>query len=418
MRLNFLLSLTFLASCASAPNFIKKNNIENNSKLAMKSPYVLVISIDGYRHDYTEKFKPPFISEFKKESASLNSLRPSYPTKTFPNHLSIMTGRYPMNHGIVANQFYAPDLGREYSLRDRTAVEDGRFYTAKPLWALAEEQGMRTATYFWPGSEAEIQRQRPSYYLKYNHGTPHEDRINTVVEWFKMPEATRPHLATVYFHDVDSAGHNYGPMAEETKNAVMKVDNSIKELVTELKSLDIPIHIILVSDHGMAQLSQDNLELIAKSKQAKNLVKNFKVIGKGPVVHLYRKSPKFKYITKTINAINKDAKNFKCYKKSQTPKKLNFRNNSRIGNIVCLANKDWSITLDKISVPAGNHGWSQYEGRDMHAIFYAQGPKFKKSYELETQDNINIYPLLANILNLKIEHKIDGKLQRMKPLLK
>ncbi len=418
MKVISLALLGALVSCAQAPKYFVKKDMPANSIKAQNSPHILLISIDGYRWDYTKKYAPKFLSRFMKEGASLKSLRPSYPTKTFPNHLSIVTGRYPMNHGIVANRFYAPDLKKSYSLRDSSAVTNGDFYQSLPIWGLAERQQMRTATYFWPGSEAEVQGERPSYYLKYNHGAPHSERINTVEKWFHLNKDKRPHLVTLYFHDVDSAGHKFGPDSIQTKEAIDKVDKSIEDIVTRVRKLKYPVNIIIVSDHGMAELKKENFESIIKSDATKNGISSFTVKGKGPIIQLYSKDESEVNPKVFTHLLNKNAKNYKCYQGHKTPKKLNFRSKPRVGDIVCIANKDWSIGTKSISIPKGNHGWSQYNGMDMHAIFYAQGPQFKKNKVIGTQDNINIFPLMAKILNLKVDTKIDGRLKKMKSLLK
>lgn len=413
-----LASLILTYSCTSAPRYIKKSKIMPNSHKAKDAPYVLVISIDGYRWDYTKKYQPKFLKEFQKNSASLKSLRPSFPTKTFPNHLSIMTGRYPMNHGIVANYFYAPDLALAYSIKNSKAVTNDNFYLSKPLWSLAEEQGMRTATYFWPGSEAKINNQRPSYYLKYAHNTEHKYRISTVKSWFELPEDKRPHLVTLYFSDVDSAGHKYGPDSKQVRQAIHKVDRSIEKLVNNLKELKLPINVVIVSDHGMAKTDINKVERLSKNQKTTKLLNGFVILGGGPITHLYTSKENSNSIRATLSSLNKSAKNFKCYTKDQTPKRLNFSKSSRIGDIVCIANRQWSIAHHDQKLPKGNHGWSQYDQREMHAIFYAQGPNFKKSFVHTTQDNISIYPLLAKILKLEVTHKIDGNIDNMSPLLK
>jgi alkaline phosphatase D len=404
------ISLTF--SCTKTPANPANLTVENDVK---DIPYVLLISIDGYRWDYTDKYSPPFISTFKNKGVSLKSLRPSFPTKTFPNHLSIVTGRYPMNHGIVGNKFYNPELKSFYSIRDSEAVANNEFYHSLPIWGLAEKQGLKTAPYFWPGSASAIQGITPSYNQKYKHNTPHNKRLKTVEEWFKMPKEVRPHLVTLYFHDVDSAGHGHGPDSSKVRNAITKVDQSIEKLFNNLEKLNLPINIIITSDHGMAALDSDKAETILKTPDHKKLLAEFTIIGNGALIHLYKK--KNVSISDTIVLLNSSADHFKCYTPPTTPKKLNYRNNASIGDIVCLANKGWSISANVPRVSKGGHGWSQYDGMDMHGIFYAQGPNFKKNLQIETQDNVNIYPLIAHILNLKIKHEIDGNLENMQALL-
>ncbi len=413
----FIAILTFLASCSTNKSYHITENREN-SKLQETKPYVLLISIDGYRWDYTDKYQPTFLSHFKKTGASVKSLRPSFPTKTFPNHLSLATGRYPMKHGIVGNSFYAPTMREDYSLKNREAVTDPRFYTAKPIWVLAEEQSLLSATYFWPGSEAKIEGILPSYYLTYKHDTPHDKRINTILEWFKLPSKKRPHLATLYFSDVDSAGHKYGPDSKEVKLVIEKVDQSIEKLSNKLKQLKLPINIIIVSDHGMSKVDPAKFEIIADNELKEEIELSYKVVGSGPIVQFYKNDQPQISPSSLLERINEKAEHFKCYPKDKTPKKLNFRGSDRIGDFVCIANKDWSIGLSKGHLPKGNHGWSQFGGMDMHAILYAKGPLFKNSFEQETINNIDLFPLLAKILGLKVDVEIDGDFKNSAKLLK
>ncbi|EQC43798.1 ectonucleotide pyrophosphatase/phosphodiesterase [Bacteriovorax sp. Seq25_V] len=379
---------------------------------------LLVISIDGYRHDYTELYSPPFLTKFSNEGARLRSLRPSFPTKTFPNHLSIMTGVYPMNHGIIANHFYAPDLEKRYSLKDRSSVTDGRFYKALPFWALAKKNGIKSATLFWPGSEAEVLGYRPDFYLDYEHTMPHEARISKVLEWLSDKTENAPQFLTLYFSDVDSAGHKFGPEAQETREAVLKVDRSIESLLSQALKIEPNLNIIVLSDHGMQALVAENKELLFK--KSNDYIRSLYFIeGHGPISHLYKKSNIVTNISKDIEAINKTAKNFKCYSPMTTPKQLKFHSNVRIGDIVCIADDQWNIILnvdDKLSL--GNHGWNQHETNDMDAIFYAKGPKFKTSYVHKSVDNINIYPLFAYIFGIKIDHGIDGNFAPIMGILK
>lgn len=392
-----------------------QSSITPNRADQLAKPYVLLISLDGYRWDYNQKFKPPFLSKFASESARLKSLRPSFPTKTFPNHLSIVTGRYPAKHGIIANGFYDPALDRIYKLRDKKAVRDGVFYQSIPFWSLAESHGMKSASYFWPGSEAEISGHRPSYYLPYKHETPHQERIDQVVRWFELPADVRPHFVTLYFHDVDSAGHKNGPNSKLTGEVVNKVDEALEQLVSRVEKLKLPINIIIVSDHGMMDLSEKGFESIIKDSDDKKFSSKFLSIGNGPLVHLYKK--KDVNISGALESFNRGAKNFKCYTNDNTPKKLNFRSNPRIGDIVCIANYKWSIGLAKKSISMGGHGWSQFKSKDMHGIFFGRGPQFK-NIEINTQENVNIFPLMAKILQLPYAHEIDGRLKNMKELLR
>jgi ectonucleotide pyrophosphatase/phosphodiesterase family protein 5 len=375
-------------------------------------PYVLLISLDGFRWDYIDKYKPAFLSEFAKESARLTSLRPAFPTKTFPNHISIVTGSYPENHGIVANRFYAPDLKKIYNIKDSKTVTNPDFYLRKPLWVIAEEQDMRTASYFWPGSEAAITGIYPSHYKKYNHNASHQERIEGVLNWYKLPSSERPQLITTYFHDIDSAGHRFGQDSPELIAAINNVDDTIREMVNMVRLLDFEVNIVIVSDHGMVDYPAENYEYLPTW-----LNDEYKVVATNPIVLIYDEGKSTRTLAQTVAELNQQAKHYQCYQYQDIPSKFNASKTNRIGDIACLTDKDWSIGFTG-KTSKGNHGWSQFNTRDMDGIFYAKGPAFKEKVQLDTVENVNIMPLLAKILGVDITTPIDGKLDIMKPLLK
>jgi len=406
-KLLLLCALILLNACNS-----KYEETVSTTEKAIQKPYVLLISLDGFRWDYVDKYKPIFLSKFAKESAQLTSLRPSFPTKTFPNHLSIITGSYPENHGIVANSFYAPDIDKTYNIKDFKAVTDPDFYWRKPLWVIAEEQNMRTASYFWPSSEAKISGITPSHVVKYDHNASHQARIDGVLNWYALPVNDRPQLITTYFHDIDSAGHRYGQNSPELISAINAVDKTIEQIVTKVHDLKLNINIVLVSDHGMADITPGNYEYLPAW-----LNKEYKVLATGPIVHIYDNKKSKRTLSQTANLLNQEAKHYQCYQYQDIPTKFHASTTNRIGDITCLTDKNWAIGFTgKMSL--GNHGWSQFNTTDMDGIFYAQGPAFKENYQLDTVENVNIMPLLAHILDLEITTPIDGKLEVMKPLLK
>lgn len=423
-RLLLIFSFIFFnLSCSHVKQDHSKTTLVNSEE-ALKAPYVLMISIDGYRHDYNRLHKPNFLRKFEKKSTKVKSLQATFPTKTFPNHYSIVTGMYPGNHQIVANYFYAPDLKASYSLKDKKSVRDARFYGGIPLWNLAVQNGMVSATYYWPGSEAPINGYRPTYWEKYDHHKPHLDRINKVIDWFKLPASKRPHFVTLYFSDVDSAGHKYGPTARETKAAVHKVDKTIETLVNELEKLSLPLNIVIVSDHGMTEMSKKRaiyFKDIFTSTSDKSLLNQFKNIGYGPLVHFYyqgKASDKEKATRELVKVMNRNAKKHKAFLRKNLPKKFFFTYSVRAGDVVAIADMGWSLGPEGHWIGGGKHGFDNFDGKDMHGIFYAVGPNFKSNYRLPTMSNVHIYPALAEILNLPVQHKIDGDLKKIKKALK
>src|SRR5271163_3928590 len=183
-----------------------------NSPEARKQHYVILVSLDGFRYDYAKKYDAKNLQALAAAGATApDGMLPAYPSLTFPNHLTLATGLYPEHHGIVANSFYDPSRDATYVYTRPATNADGSWYSGTPLWVLAEQQGMRSACLFWPGSEAEIQGKRPSYYLHYDDKFDDEKRIDIVVAWLKLPPALRPHFITLYYPNVDHAGHAYGP---------------------------------------------------------------------------------------------------------------------------------------------------------------------------------------------------------------
>jgi ectonucleotide pyrophosphatase/phosphodiesterase family protein 5 len=405
----FIITILFCLNACTAESTKSPNKMVD---IVKPKPYVLLISLDGFRWDYIDKYKPAFLSEFAKESARLTSLRPAFPTKTFPNHISIVTGSYPENHGIVANRFYAPDLKKTYNIKDSKTVTNPDFYLRKPLWVIAEEQDMRTASYFWPGSEAAITGIYPSHYKKYNHNASHQERIEGVLNWYKLPSSERPQLITTYFHDIDSAGHRFGQDSPELIAAINNVDDTIREMVNMVRLLDFEVNIVIVSDHGMVDYPAENYEYLPTW-----LNDEYKVVATNPIVLIYDEGKSTRTLAQTVAELNQQAKHYQCYQYQDIPSKFNASKTNRIGDIACLTDKDWSIGFTG-KTSKGNHGWSQFNTRDMDGIFYAKGPAFKEKVQLDTVENVNIMPLLAKILGVDITTPIDGKLDIMKPLLK
>ncbi|WP_461533296.1 alkaline phosphatase family protein [Sinomicrobium sp.] len=384
-------------------NEVVSNAVENTDK-AIQKPYVVMVSIDGFRHDYAEKYRAQHILELQKNGSSTRRLIPSFPSKTFPNHYSLITGLYPEHHGIVSNVFYDPNTKKRYSIGNKDAVENGDWYQGIPLWNLAQLQGICAASYFWVGSEADVNGMHPKYYYPYNKQTPYEYRVKRVLEWLQLPEKLRPHLITLYFSEVDTQGHRFGPDAEETRDAVAYVDQQIGALRTGLEKLDLPVYLIVTSDHGMDELSQ----LINIRDYAE--VDNDHFYG-GPVAMIYTES---EAETERLYEQLSQQSLFAVYRRENVPNYLNYSDNDKIGDLVLIADAPYTIVnlteLPSLQKLGGMHGYDPFENKNMGGIFYIEGPGIKKNYSLPPIENVNIYPLVAKLLGIKIISEIDGAL--------
>ena len=375
-----------------------------------------MISFDGFRSDYLDWYNTPNMDEFMKKGVRSEGLIPIFVSKTFPNHYSIATGLYAENHGLIGNNFYDPILKDEYSLSDRSKVEDPRFYEGEPIWVTAEKQGVQTASYFWVGSEAPINNTYPTRWKRYEHEFPFNSRIDSVLSWLSMPREKRPRLCLLYFHEPDHTGHETGPRSNETSIMVNKLDSLFGTLMKKLEKLPIfdNLNIIIVSDHGMTEISSErtinlsNYIDLSKIKQE----------GSGPYSLLYGME-KIE-IKSIVNQLNKSP-NINAYAKEDIPERFHFKKHHRIKDILVLADEGWYINNQSISssseigkqiIKGGTHGYDN-QLKSMHALFIAKGPSFKKGIVVPPFENINIYPMLCHILNITPNKNIDGNLKKI-----
>ena len=375
--------------------------------------YVVMVSLDGFRYDYAKKYGARHILAIGEKGASApDGMIPSYPSLTFPNHYTLVTGLYPEHHGIVANSFYDPARKASYALGDPKSVTDGTWYGGVPLWSLAEKQGMRSACFFWPGSEAEIAGERPSYYLRFDNKIDDNKRIDQVIAWLHLPDEQRPHFITLYYSDVDHAGHQFGPDTPQVAEAVQHVDKLIGQLHSDLDALHLPIDLIVVSDHGMERVqgSWINLDKYVS-------LDNFETTGpllyahsEADANHAYQK-------LKAADAL------FTVYRRAQVPASLHYNGNPRTGDPVVVPKGPYMIRAhgpepghEDHAPPAGEHGYDPYEMHSMRAIFFAAGPDIKPGVAVKPFENINVFPLVTKILGLE-NPPIDGSLNVLSGVL-
>lgn len=375
-----------------------------------KKPYLIVLSMDGFRWDYPDSFPTPNLKDIARSGVKAKSIVPSFPTVTFPNHYTLATGLYPDHHGIVNNNFYDPALNLTYKLGDRTTVEDGRFYGGEPIWITAEKQHLKTASFYWVGSEAS--GLHPTYWKVYDKQVTFEQRIDTVIHWLSLPEKDRPHLVMFYFDQPDKVSHSKGPFAVETKRMVIKLDSLVGIFWDKVKKLPIAskVNFIITSDHGMAQTSDSRKIMV---DDYINLSWCEHINGGNPVISI---EPKPGYTDSIIQKLA-GVPHLTVWKKNEIPQRLHFGTNSRIGQLVLLADSAYSLGYNGYRPEAGGaHGYDN-RNSDMHAIFYATGPAFKKAYVAPSFDNINLYSLMAYILGIQ-PVLTDGKLENVKGMLK
>jgi len=411
------LLLALLVHSASAQVDTVQNVVPDrlNSPEQQQKPYVILISIDGFRWDLADKYDAKNLKKLRAIGVQADYLKPSYPSLTFPNHYTIATGLYPSHHGIVDNMFYDKKRAVLYRKSDKKMAVDSSWYGGKPLWVLAEQQKMLSATFYWPGSEVAIDGIRPTYYYNYNEVIPIDKRTAVVNDWLQLPEPKRPHFIALYFPQVDKAGHNFTVDSEETKAAVKLLDEAIEKLIEIATATKLPINFIVVSDHGMTTVDRENTIPLPK---AINL--DYFIVPPGnSIVHVYAKNKEV--IKPTYNALKADAKDYDVYLSRDIPKAWHYNKRedqySRVGDLILIPHLPKVFNINGVKPDGGQHGFDPAI-EDMHAIFYAWGPQFKTAIKIPAFENVHIYPLIAKVLGLATAQKIDGKASVLLPILK
>lgn len=374
--------------------------------------YVLVVSMDGFRWDYPEKTALPHLKRIGESGVKADAIIPCFPSKTFPNHYSMATGLHPAQHGIVMNSFYDSDLELSYRISNRKAVMDPVFYGGEPIWVTAEKQGLTSASFYWVGSEAPVKGIQPTYWKPYQHDFPYAQRIDTVIAWLNLPEPQRPRLIMLYFDEPDGVGHAFGPNAPETFAVLRQMDSLIGMLYTRLQALPIfnNLNLIVTSDHGMGPISPDRTVVLSEILDPAWIIR---AEGGNPSYNLQVREGFMDSVMSRIKA----QPHLQVWKTNEAPERLHYRDHVRLLDLCVAADSAWSVHWQRKDsyAGAGTHGYDNANS-DMHAIFYATGPAFKRGIRVPAFANVNLYLLISRLLGLE-PAQTEGKLEVILPML-
>jgi predicted AlkP superfamily pyrophosphatase or phosphodiesterase len=369
---------------------------------AAPTPLILV-SLDAFRWDYCalHPAETPHLRQLARDGVTARQLIPVFPSNTFPNHYAIVTGLYPSHHGIVNNIMFDARLGEFFHYNQPASSRDGRWWGGEPIWATAEKQGLRSASYYWPGSEAEIGGVRPSYFKAFDKGMAFDQRLDETIAWLKLPPEKRPGLITFYLEDTNGVGHLHGPESDELVAAVKRVDGYVGALEARLAREGLAANLVIVSDHGMTPCDDqrvlfldDLIDLKDVQVDFEQTVVGLRPIGGGDVATLMR-------------ALEKLPPQAKAYRAADLPARFKIDpTNPRVPPVWILPIEGWQVmrrglfNLLLAKFDRGQHGYDPALA-SMRGIFIAHGPAFKAGIELEPFENVNIYNLLCATLGLK-----------------
>ncbi len=376
----------------------------------VRAPVTILVGIDGFRPDYLDRGVTPVLSKLAARGVRA-TMRPSFPTKTFPNFYTLVTGKRPDRHGIVANRFEDPARpGKTFTMRSEQPYW---WDQGEPVWNAAEKAGVQTAVMFWPGSGIEIGGVYPHDWQAFGMAVNGRQRVDAIIDWLRRPAATRPKLLGLYFDTVDTAGHHHGPDAQETTQAVAEIDALIGRLTRELDALGQPANLVLVADHGMAAVDESRriqLDGVAAAS-------DFRTIEEGPYAAI---EPQPGREAALAAALLKPHPDMRCWRRADIPAHLHYGRNPRVSSFLCLAKVGWTITTrpaDEPLRPGGAHGWDP-AAPEMAALFMAHGPAFAQGVTLPAFDNVHVAPLLRQLAGVPQATEADGNVAVLAPALK
>jgi len=389
-----------------------------NAAEHLDKPYVVLVSLDGFRWDYPDRHELPALQSIIAEGARADRLLPVFPTLTFPNHYSIATGLFPARHGLVGNRFPAPELGEWYALGDREAVEDGRFYHGEPIWVTAESQGMVTASFFFVGTEAEIGGIRPTHWRRFTKTIPGDERVDQVLAWLALPPERRPHLVTLYFEDVDDHSHWSGMDSQPAIEAMRRVDGYLARLRAGIDALPHGdrVNLLVVSDHGQAGYLDGQAPFDISEHMDLGGVE---VVGQGSYLFLYFDEPGEARIAAARDAINANWQHGRAFAPGEAPEEWRLQGSDRLPHLIVMPDGGHMVVSELERAPGlkpGAHGWAPgFEA--MHGIFIAHGPNIRHGARPGRIRVVDIYPLMTALLGLQPAAGIDGDPKALEDIL-
>ena len=372
-----------------------------------KRNLTIVVSLDAFRWDYPTIYNTPWLDSIAANGVAATMV-PSYPSSTFPNHFTLATGLVPDHHGIVNSQFWAPEKGELFSMGDSATRYNPYYFGGEPIWVTAKKQGVKSASIYWVGSDVAIQGLYPDYYLRWDNEPrlTYPQRVEEALRIAKLPESERPSLLMVYFDEPDWTTHHYGPVAEESEAVIEQLDSLMGILYRGLKELDYGVNLIVTSDHGMTEISDEKFISI---EQTVNPDWVERIVSTNPTSIFCKEGCR----DSLFNQLSK-VKHISVWRKEEVPAHLNYGTSNHLGDIIVAPDLGWQFATTPRGLK-GAHGYDINEP-DMQIIFRACGPDFKRGYTLpHTFSNVDLYSILAELLKIE-PAKTDGSLEKVQEL--
>jgi predicted AlkP superfamily pyrophosphatase or phosphodiesterase len=363
-------------------------------------PILILVSLDGWRWDYLERSQAPHVGALARRGVRAEGLVPLFPSKTFPNHYTIVTGLTPDHHGIISNNMRDDRIGERFSLGAPT-LRDPRWWSGEPIWTTAIRQGRRAMAMFWPGSDVEIGGVRPTAYRPFDDDVPNEARVRQVLDWLALPERERPSFVTIYFSTTDTAGHDHGPDSAEVLDAARLVDRSVGQLVDGVSALGLSAQttFVVVSDHGMSALAPERTIYLDDYVDLATV----DVVDWSPVLQI---APRSGSVDDLYGRLAERHPALAVYRREALPRHFRFGSHPRVPPVVAIADDGWRITSRPRAAERPVEEWARgdhgFDGRyrSMHGLFVAAGPLLRQSLVVPAFENVHLYEFMCRVLGI------------------
>ncbi|ANB11952.1 Npp1p [Sugiyamaella lignohabitans] len=415
-------------------------------------PTTVVISLDGFHPHYVSEELTPNLHSLFVDHSGVPYMIPSFPSSTFPNHWTLVTGLYPANHGIIGNTFFDTKTGKQFFNTKPGQSLQREWWGGEPIWETAALQGVSTAVHMWPGSEVDWEDVAPVAVDKFNKSEPLTSKTNRVFQWLDNGNyEQRPELILTYVPNVDTVGHQVGISGPEIRATLQEVDSFVGSILSGIKSrnLDSIVNVMVLSDHGMAPTSNDRIVFLEDlmdtnsiehldgwplvGLRLKNPTSSNSQKGGGSLDDAVNKNIDSKESTKSLEQTiqstyqslksKEDPSKFKVFLKDNMPREWNFggmnsQYSSRIAPLWLVPQVGWSITTRKQLEdmggryqPFGVHGYNNTESL-MRALFLATGPYFSQDQMFHPIPNVDVYNIICDTLNLVPAHTDGAPVRR------
>nr|XP_046262008.1 glycerophosphocholine cholinephosphodiesterase ENPP6 isoform X2 [Scatophagus argus] len=325
---------------------------------------LLVFLIDGFRYDYMDDLHTlPGFRELVNNGVKVDYMTPDFPSLSYPNYYSLMTGRHCDVHQMTGNYMWDNASKKEFLIGTNPDSRLPLWWNgSEPLWVTLQKLGKKVFMYYWPGCEVEILGVRPSFCEKYVYNPSEKNLTDSIVNALNVLSSGKAGMAAIYYEKIDVEGHHFGPDSHQVRTAVLQLDLAMQTLHSKIREKNMvnQLNILLFSDHGMTKIQW--MEKVIELDKYINISDIVKMMDRGPVVSLWPKDNKYQ------------------------------ENKARLPY--------WKNDSGETSWQNGWHGYDN-EFLDMRGFFLATGPDFKQNVRAAPIRAVDVYNVMCWVLGVE-----------------